>query len=114
LTLLYSIPPTTIKRLLTCIMDDFDSKFSRCNFCKCLGGNKPLSRCGGCQVVRYCDQDHQSSDWRNQKAICKQIQKAKSLMDKEEAKLRDTNGPPHPWGWDNPFEKGVGHFWGMQ
>ncbi|KAH6899509.1 hypothetical protein BKA70DRAFT_1115320 [Coprinopsis sp. MPI-PUGE-AT-0042] len=91
-----------------------DSVLSRCNICQSLGSeDKPLSRCGGCKMVRYCSQNHQSVDWPSHKGACVQIKKARKIMDEEEAKLRDTSGPPDPWGWGNPFETSVGHFWGI-
>jgi MYND finger len=97
-------------------MADFDISVARCNHCHSLGGDEELICCPRCKIVMYCTQDHQALDWLSHRAACRKIQKARGLVDEEEAKLLGPNGPLNPlvWGNANPFEAAVGLFWEIQ
>ncbi|KAK5737670.1 hypothetical protein LTR17_006532 [Elasticomyces elasticus] len=82
--------------------------------CQVCGGEDPHFRCGGCQAVRYCGHEHQTSDWTTHKASCVPVKKALAKMSREETKLRNA---PEDFGFaGNPFDPqndSIGHFWGI-
>ncbi|KAK9234680.1 hypothetical protein V1525DRAFT_412346 [Lipomyces kononenkoae] len=70
-----------------------------------------LLRCQACKVVFYCSRDHQVDDRPNHKSACNGIKKAQKILEGYEQELR-----AFPGDWmtaPNPFETGVGHFWGI-
>ncbi|KAL2132138.1 hypothetical protein VTI74DRAFT_4144 [Chaetomium olivicolor] len=73
-----------------------------CPLCASASG---LLRCGGCKVVSYCGPAHQSAHRSKHKAVCDAIKKTRQALEREEAALRASSG--------NPFETGVGNFWGI-
>ncbi|KAG6016193.1 hypothetical protein E4U54_002078 [Claviceps lovelessii] len=73
-----------------------------------------LLRCVSCQVIYYCDRDHQVSHWPQHKRLCVDVRKARAKYLKEEQILRDN--PPWSFGHGgNIFEdhEAVGHFYGI-
>ncbi|KAF7186711.1 Rho GTPase-activating protein gacZ, partial [Pseudocercospora fuligena] len=83
---------------------------SQCSYCetKCTG-----NLCAGCKVVRYCSKEHQTEDWPRHKSQCTVVKKTRSAMDREERKLHEDLDDNDPFQNGDPFETGVGHFWGL-
>ncbi|KXS99799.1 hypothetical protein AC578_8883 [Pseudocercospora eumusae] len=83
---------------------------SQCSHCKakCTG-----NICAGCKVVRYCSKEHQTEDWPRHKSQCVVVKKARSAMEREERKLHDNLEENDPFHNGDPFETGVGNFWGI-
>lgn len=77
---------------------------------KCNSKDK-LLRCAACKVIFYCGKDHQLAGRDEHKIACSLIKKGQLRLDIEEQKLR--NFPGDFMMAANPFETGVGHFWGM-
>jgi hypothetical protein len=82
-----------------------------CHFCRQVNNT---SRCGGCKVVSYCSQEHQTTDRAAHKASCNRIKKERIRLEAQEVTLRahvgDIDTPP------NVFEEGgegFGRFWGF-
>ncbi|KXT13518.1 hypothetical protein AC579_4174 [Pseudocercospora musae] len=83
---------------------------SQCSYCeaKCTG-----KYCAGCKVVRYCSKEHQTEDWPRHKPQCAVVKKARSAMEREERRSHDNMDENDPFQNGDPFETGVGHFWGL-
>ena len=81
----------------------------RCGLC--LEPNSKLSRCTGCQVVRYCSREHQVEHRPKHKSVCNKIKKHRAKVSKEEHAVR--NATPDFMTPANAFETHVGHFWGI-
>jgi hypothetical protein len=41
------------------------------NYCAVCGPTTSVSRCSRCQLISYCDKDHQRQDWSRHKKCCK-------------------------------------------
>ncbi|KAK4098187.1 hypothetical protein N658DRAFT_561197 [Parathielavia hyrcaniae] len=87
-----------------------DALEPRCLVCS---ETSELLKCGRCKVVSYCGAAHQKSHQSKHKADCNAIQKAKQALEREDAALRNPNRNPLLHGEGNPFDSGVGHFWGI-
>ncbi|KAK9327490.1 hypothetical protein V1520DRAFT_348690 [Lipomyces starkeyi] len=81
---------------------------SGCGLC---GRTMYLQRCGGCNVMCYCNRDHQATDRPRHKIACKAVSKTRAKYEDEEQSLR--NAPPDFMTPENVFETSVGHFWGI-
>ncbi|KAL3472688.1 hypothetical protein BJX99DRAFT_234978 [Aspergillus californicus] len=81
----------------------------RCGRC---GKSDDLLRCTGCKAIFYCSRDHQVADRDSHKAACKKVVSTRKECQLEETEIRNTPGGT-PLSWGNPFETGVGHFWGI-
>ena len=44
-----------------------------CYNCSVPRTNRPLQRCGGCQLVAYCCRECQKDDWSEHKIVCKEF-----------------------------------------
>ena len=65
-------------------------------------------------MVLYCCRDHQVAHFDSHKSLCKELKRATEKMVCEETILRNTpHDPRDPFTNGNPFETGVGHFWGL-
>ncbi|EGZ22816.1 hypothetical protein PHYSODRAFT_388033, partial [Phytophthora sojae] len=69
-------------------------------------------KCSRCQGVLYCGREHQSAHFAEHKALCRQIKKARDLMEKEADKVRNAD-EDDMFTPANAFETDVGHFWGV-
>jgi len=87
-----------------------DSLVTGCAASRCTKSTN-LSRCAACKVVFYCSREHQASHRPEHKPFCTIVKKAQAELDQEEAALRAH--PGDAWTRPNPFETGVGHFWGI-
>lgn len=59
-----------------------------CNVCKQMDSDK-LSRCSGCKIVYYCCKEHQTSDWKNHKKVCKKLKESfKNEEDLEQMEVK--------------------------
>lgn len=81
----------------------------RCGLC--LEPKLRLSRCTGCQVVRYCSREHQVQHRQEHKSICKKIKNCRTKLDKEDHAIR--NATPDFMTPANAFDTHVGRFWGV-
>ncbi|EXJ75329.1 uncharacterized protein A1O5_02025 [Cladophialophora psammophila CBS 110553] len=81
----------------------------RCSLC--LEPKPKLSRCAGCQVVRYCSREHQVQHRQEHKSVCNKIKKCRTKLNKEEHDVR--NAEPDYITPHNAFETHVGYFWGL-
>ncbi|KIW97847.1 uncharacterized protein Z519_01431 [Cladophialophora bantiana CBS 173.52] len=81
----------------------------RCSLC--LKPKSALSRCTGCQVVRYCSREHQVQHRQEHKSICNKIKKSRTKLNKEEHAVRYAE--PDYMTPSNAFETHVGYFWGL-
>jgi hypothetical protein len=85
---------------------------SGCHIC---GKATGTSRCGGCKVVYYCGQEHQSLGRDSHKGLCSKIKKARARLEAQEVALRT-----HAGDIDTPLNafveggEGMGRFWGFK
>jgi hypothetical protein len=83
--------------------------------CHVCGQEANISRCGGCKVVFYCGQEHQTSDRPAHKGSCSKIKKARTRLEAQEIALRahagDMDTPPNAFAEGG---EGLGHFWGYK
>lgn len=52
---------------------------SICHVCKEYKEGR-LKRCGSCKFVAYCSKEHQISDWKNHKQICRLLKKGNNVV----------------------------------
>ncbi|KAJ3499803.1 hypothetical protein NMY22_g19476 [Coprinellus aureogranulatus] len=102
-------PSTTFPICHTLIMVE-NVLVPRCNLCR--SSENAQSLCSGCKVARYCNSEHQLSDWDAHKSACNKIKKCRVKLEREETKLRNDPGDGF-FTPANPFENSVGHFWGI-
>lgn len=81
---------------------------SRCPICQT---TTKLVQCSACLVMPYCGKDHQAAHRERHKKECTRIRKCRKVVADEEQKLREHSGDMFMSA--NPFETGVGHFWGI-
>jgi hypothetical protein len=83
--------------------------------CHVCGLKTNNSRCGGCKVVFYCGQEHQTSDRPAHKGFCGKIKKARTRLEAQEITLRahagDMDTPPNAFADGG---EGLGRFWGYK
>jgi hypothetical protein len=83
--------------------------------CHICGKATNTSRCGGCKVVYYCSQEHQSLDRDAHKGSCSKIKKGRAKLEAQEATLRnhagDVDTPPDAF---KESGEGMGRFWGYK
>lgn len=51
--------------------------------CAICGVLENLKCCGKCRSVWYCNREHQTSDWKNHKKICKILQEKQTFSDSQ-------------------------------
>ncbi|KAL3281052.1 hypothetical protein HHI36_004276 [Cryptolaemus montrouzieri] len=55
---------------------------SICHMCKQV--RPDLKKCASCRFISYCSKEHQISDWKNHKQVCKILSKSKKILTLEE------------------------------
>ena len=66
----------------------------RCRFCNEI--NVHLRACLGCEIVYYCNKEHQNCDWQNHKKECKQIQKQRLRCCREKQSEKENEDENEP------------------
>ena len=64
-----------------------------------------LLLCTGCRLMKYCSKRCQREDWSTHKENCREIQKAKKAMDREEKEMLRLEG-------GGVIQQYMGHVWG--
>jgi len=65
---------------------------TQCNLCGVEKGAGKMFRCRGCKIHAYCCRAHQKKDWKNHKAMCKEVQALDGKKMRKSKSLTQTFG----------------------
>lgn len=66
-----------------------------CHVCHFFGENTSLKRCGACQLISYCGQEHQKKDWPQHRDFCKAVSEVKKDL-KHDSIFTSLKASNHP------------------